>query len=417
MYTKFFNFRFVAILAVTVAVIVYYTFGSNAAGNSAGRILNRALQPRAIAEAPPGFSLQRVSSRERMTPQGDPLLVRLKELQLQLVSLSAQYTDAHPDIIQLKQDIADVEAQLEQKYGSDIPAKKAPLPSDQEPSQPEVDAPVGGQPKTSPNLQRDVRSAAGTAGTDHPKTTGVTAEPSAISTEEKLELAETARLLAVLLDAGRVVVGRAQQAINNPRLENKSFSSAVFESQLRAEFLARTGHDLRNLAPAPLPDRAKPLLVRLAFFMQKAVQDVQPLINQKGIGFKGFIPATFGTKVAEQFSKDTGLKLRQIGPPGVPPRNPNSKPDEQEEQALRAAQKSHPRVGDHVIEQQLPNDAVRVLLPLFYKKQCLTCHGKPKGDLDISGYEKEGFKEGDLGGAISIVLVPENQLFKAEKER
>jgi general secretion pathway protein A len=151
--------------------------------------------------------------------------------------------------------------------------------------------------------------------------------------------------------------------------------------------------------------------------MQKAVQDVQPLINQKGIGFKGFIPATFGTKVAEQFSKDTGLKLRQIGPPDVAPRNPSNKPDEQEEQALRAAQKSHPRVGDHVIEQQLPNDAVRVLLPLFYKKQCLACHGKPKGDLDISGYEKEGFKEGELGGAISIVLVPENQLSRAEKER
>jgi general secretion pathway protein A len=412
MYTKFFNFRLVAILAVTFAVILYYAFGSNVAGDSVGTILNRALQPRAIAEAPPDSSLQGASSRERLTPEGDPLLVRLKELQLELVSLSAQYTDAHPDIIQLKQDIADVKAQLEQKYGSDIAAKKVPLPSDREPNKPEVDAPVG--EKTSPYLQRDVRSA---AGMDHSKSTGVTAEPSGISTEEKLELAETARLLAVLLDAGRVVVGKAQQAINNPRLENKGFSSAVFESQLRAEFLARTGHDLRNLAPAPLPDRAKPLLVRLAFFMQKAVQDVQPLINQKGIGFKGFIPATFGTKVADQFSKDTGLKLRQIGPPGVAPRNPNNKPDEQEEQALRAAQKSHPRVGDHVIEQQLPNDAVRVLLPLFYKKACLACHGKPKGDLDISGYDKEGFKEGDLGGAISIVLFPGNQLLNAEKAR
>jgi type II secretory pathway predicted ATPase ExeA len=224
------------------------------------------------------------------------------------------------------------------------------------------------------------------------------------SLKEKAELGETARLLAVLLDCGRVVIGRAQPTINNPRLEDKGFSSSVFEGRLRNEFLTRTGHDLRNLAPATMPERAKPLLVRLAFFMQKAVQEVQSDINKKGIGFKGFIPATFGTKVAERFSKDTGLKLRQIGPPGIEPRNPNNKPDEEEEEALFAIQKSHPRVGDHVIEQQLPDNGIRVLLPLFYAKQCLACHGRPKGEVDISGYEKEGFKEGDLGGAISIRL-------------
>jgi type II secretory pathway predicted ATPase ExeA len=227
---------------------------------------------------------------------------------------------------------------------------------------------------------------------------------SALLTENQAELHETARLLAVLLDSGRVVVGRAQPAINNPRLEDKGFSSAVFESQLRQEFLTRTGHDLRNLAAAPMPEHAKPMLVRLAYFMQKAVQEVQSDINKKGIGFKGFIPATFGTKVAERFSKDTGLKVRQIGPPGMDPRNPNNKPDDVEEHALVLIQKSHPRVGDHVIEQQLADSSVRVLLPLFYKKQCLACHGKPKGEVDISGYEKEGFKEGDLGGAISVAL-------------
>jgi general secretion pathway protein A len=222
--------------------------------------------------------------------------------------------------------------------------------------------------------------------------------------QEKAELTETARLLAVLLDAGRVVVGKVQPTINNPRLEDKGFSSSVFEIQLRKEFLTRTGHDLRNLAPAAMPERAKLLLVRLAFFMQKAVQEVQPEINKKGIGFKGFIPATFGTKVAERFSKDTGVSLRQIGPPGIESRNPANRPDSHEERALLAIQKSHPRVGDHVVEQQLPDNNIRVLLPLFYNKECLACHGKPKGEVDISGYQKEGFKEGDLGGAISVTL-------------
>ena len=80
-------------------------------------------------------------------------------------------------------------------------------------------------------------------------------------------------------------------------------------------------------------------------------------------------------------------------------------------------QKSHPRVGDHIIEQQLEDRGMRVLLPLFYNKQCLTCHGASKGQVDISGYEKEGFKEGDIGGAISVMVPAENQLLKADRGR
>ena len=235
-----------------------------------------------------------------------------------------------------------------------------------------------------------------------------------LSPMERMELSETARLLAVLLDSGRVVVGRAQPAINNPRLEDKGFTASAFEAQLRREFQARTRHDLHHLAGAPMPESAKPLLLRLSFFMQKAVHDVQPDINKKGIGFKGFIPATFGTQVAHSFSKDTGLKLRQIGPPGKEPRNPGNKPDDEEELLLYAVQKNHPRVGDHIVEQQLTDHrGVRVMLPLFYSRQCLACHGNPKGEVDISGYEKEGFKEGDLGGAISIVLTAQNKLTKS----
>ena len=39
---------------------------------------------------------------------------------------------------------------------------------------------------------------------------------------------------------------------------------------------------------------------------------------------------------------------------------------------------------------------------LYYAAACLTCHGEPKGDLDISGYPKEGHREGDLAGAITV---------------
>ena len=165
-----------------------------------------------------------------------------------------------------------------------------------------------------------------------------------------------------------------------------------------------------------MPEGAKPMLAKLTSLMQKAVQDVQENINKKGIGFKGFIPATFGTQVAARFSKESGLKLRQIGPPDIYRRNPDNKPDEQETAALLTIQKSHPRVGDHVIAQQLPDKSVRVLLPLFYTKACLACHGKPKGEVDISGYEKEGFKEGDLGGLISVILPADLTSLQGERQ-
>jgi len=47
---------------------------------------------------------------------------------------------------------------------------------------------------------------------------------------------------------------------------------------------------------------------------------------------------------------------------------------------------------------------VRVMLPLYYEPACLRCHGGPKGERDISGYTKEGGKDGELAGAISVKL-------------
>ncbi len=44
------------------------------------------------------------------------------------------------------------------------------------------------------------------------------------------------------------------------------------------------------------------------------------------------------------------------------------------------------------------------MLPLYYGKGCMGCHGEPKGETDVSGYKKEGAKEGDLGGAVSVKL-------------
>src|SRR5437867_2602143 len=150
---------------------------------------------------------------------------------------------------------------------------------------------------------------------------------------------------------------------------------------------------------------AKKLLPVLVEASKKTVATYQPIINKQGMGFKNFIPATFGTHAAAIFTARTGFYLKQTTFDELL-RNPKNKADEFEAATLKKfAEPAYPRVGERVISATVDGGkAVRIMLPLFYGKGCLACHGEPKGERDISGYIKEGSKEGDLGGAISVKL-------------
>jgi general secretion pathway protein A len=212
---------------------------------------------------------------------------------------------------------------------------------------------------------------------------------------------ETGRLLAVLHDSGRVTVGANQSLINDPDKGDKGFTPDVFEKQVTEKFKDRAKVDLANLKNEKVPDLAKKLLPLLVDSMKQTVADYQPVINRPGVGFKGFIPATFGTQAAAKFRAKSGVYLKQTQ---NPPRNPKNTPDEFELKVLaKFADPSYPRQGEKIISETVDGGkAVRVMLPLFMLKGCLGCHGEPKGEKDISGYMKEGAKEGDLAGAISV---------------
>ena len=216
---------------------------------------------------------------------------------------------------------------------------------------------------------------------------------------------ETGRLLAVLLDSGRGVLAANQPLINDASKGDKGFTADVFEKQLQEKFKARSGVDLTNLGGASIPERAKKLLPELVEASKQTVTKSQETINKAGVGYKGFTPAHFGTQAASAFSAKTGVYLKQTTTEGLL-RNPNNKADDYEAAVLKKfADASYPRQGDKIIGEGVENGkSVRVMLPLFYAKGCLTCHGEPKGEKDISGYKKEGAKEGDLGGAISVKL-------------
>jgi len=86
-------------------------------------------------------------------------------------------------------------------------------------------------------------------------------------------------------------------------------------------------------------------------------------------------------------------------------RNPENAPDEFEVRMLRQFKTTRdiePTWGEDVDKEG--NKTIRYILPLYVKEECLPCHGKPEyeGELDITGYKKEGYEIGELRGAISI---------------
>lgn len=220
---------------------------------------------------------------------------------------------------------------------------------------------------------------------------------------ERAEAEETARLLAKLLQAGRLVVDRNQAAIDDPRRGDKGFTPEAFEAQLVEEFLRQTHIDLRRLDEAPpflVPPMAKELLPAFVLASKEVVRDAQVVINQRGIGYKNFIPATYGSQAARRFTARSHVRLKQTT---IRPRNPKNEPDEYEASVLRWLS-GRPNAEAYVSELTDKGQMLRVVMPIYYVKDCLKCHGEPKGEEDISGYPKEGAREGDLAGAITVTV-------------
>jgi Protein of unknown function (DUF3365) len=220
----------------------------------------------------------------------------------------------------------------------------------------------------------------------------------------EIDIVETGRLLATLLDAGRVTIGLNQGLLNDPSKGDKGFTPEVFESQLVALYQERMGIDLSNIQDAHIPDMAKPLLTRLVEESKKTVESYQTVINIKGIKYKGLIPATFGTETAKRFQNWSRVYLKQTAPDHFL-RNPKNKADSFEKEAMQSFATTDPHDPKAIFSKTITEEkSVRVMLPLYYEPACLRCHGGPKGERDISGYPKEGGKEGELAGAISVKL-------------
>ncbi|MBK8907484.1 MAG: DUF3365 domain-containing protein [Rhodospirillales bacterium] len=216
---------------------------------------------------------------------------------------------------------------------------------------------------------------------------------------------EIAADLAELYRAARTVISNNQSRINDPAIGDKGLSGEKVLADTVAIFSERHGWDPRDIDGET---RRGALLQAQMDAIVQVMDEHQDTINQKGIGFKGFIPAVFGRLVNERFNSlaanDAAMKSTA---PRYLVRNRKALPDAWEEQIIndKLASADWP-VGKTfaAVADIGGRDAVRVLVPEYYSQSCLACHGEPKGEMDVTGYPKEGAHEGDLGGVLSVTL-------------
>jgi len=216
--------------------------------------------------------------------------------------------------------------------------------------------------------------------------------------------------LARLLQAARSVISANQALINNPDIGNKGLTGNVVLAAAIKKYTAANNPDPRSVDPQSREGR---LLDAEMNAIKEVTNENQSFINKKGVGFKGFIPAVFGRLVAERLREKVGseAEIKVTAPPALV-RNRKVRPDDWEKTIIETKFMSPNWPRGELYAEEHPNkgrDAFRVMVPEYYAASCLSCHGEKKGDIDITGYPKEGGHVGQLGGVISITLFDAKQ--------
>lgn len=214
---------------------------------------------------------------------------------------------------------------------------------------------------------------------------------------------ETAALLVKLLQVGRMVVSNHQDLINDPTKGEKGFTSAYLRERVAQIFKEQTNIDLNK----PARNEQSQLLQALLESEQEVISDYQPVINKQGIGFKGVLPAVFARKAGEKFYQKRGIGLKLTA---LEVRYPANKPDPFEAEVLKLFSDPRYPKGRQYSKTTLweGRQVLRAMEPEYASPSCLKCHGEPRGERDITGMKKEGYKEGGLAGAISVTMPIKN---------
>lgn len=130
----------------------------------------------------------------------------------------------------------------------------------------------------------------------------------------------------------------------------------------------------------------------------------QNLINYDDDGsynFKGLHCSIVGKSIGTIFSEKTDYLIRYIK---EEPRNVVDTPDDFELIALQTLEQDNGISEYWEVGEYEGETVLRYLSAMYINATCLECHGEPAGEIDVTGYEKEGMEIGDFAGAVSLVL-------------
>ncbi|MFQ5965388.1 MAG: DUF3365 domain-containing protein [Candidatus Scalinduaceae bacterium] len=149
------------------------------------------------------------------------------------------------------------------------------------------------------------------------------------------------------------------------------------------------------------------ILAQQLEIVREYIAEKQDIINTDpetgNVTFKHLNPAKVGTAISKRIGLSTNYVIKQTS---LEYRNPENAPDEYEIKMLKQFQTKESK--DAVWGEDYDEEGkkiIRYMIPLYIKEDCLQCHGLPdyEGEVDITGYKKEGYELGELRGAISVV--------------
>ncbi|MEC4184544.1 DUF3365 domain-containing protein [Adlercreutzia sp. R21] len=116
--------------------------------------------------------------------------------------------------------------------------------------------------------------------------------------------------------------------------------------------------------------------------------------------YQGLHCAIVGRSIGALFTSQSTYSTKFVN---FNPRNAADEPDSFEAAALTAFNEGS-AAEYYEIASVDGEEVFRYAAPMRIEENCLECHGEPAGEIDVTGFPKEGWQLGDVGGAISIVM-------------
>ncbi len=107
------------------------------------------------------------------------------------------------------------------------------------------------------------------------------------------------------------------------------------------------------------------------------------------------VPVIMALNVAASKAQEAGYVFRV---PKIDPRNSKNTPDSLEKAILDEISRNN--LTEKIV---IEDNQIRYFKPIRLTTECLYCHGDPRGEKDVTGGIKEGWREGEIHGAFEII--------------